>query len=443
MTKLVIFVLFLLLLGVPAYMFFAVSASTAIGQPPLALGRQNELALQLSNPNGVRSVKLLLQQGGATSDAAAAFSAERFFFARKGLPPQSVSLKVSADPAHGFRSGAAKLTVEAVSNDLRAKTDTATYDVTIVLEPPRLQVDAAQHYVNQGGAELVTFTVSGSWSEAGVKIGPYRFRSYPLPGSKNPAERFSLFAFPWDVPASEIPVVYARDAAGQEVTAGFWFRLFPKKWRRRELPLNDAFLQKVTADLMPGNGDPLPRFLKINRETRKENNEALAKLRLQSEEKFLWSSPFEQLSNSQVEALFADIRSYTHQGQKVDEQVHLGFDLSKTAMAPVVAANSGRVVFAGPLGIYGNCVVIDHGYALQSIYGHMSSIGVKVNDRVERRQEIGRSGATGLAGGDHLHYSMQLDGVQINPLEWWDPHWIKDRIASKLPAGSIAGVAAK
>ena len=140
-----------------------------------------------------------------------------------------------------------------------------------------------------------------------------------------------------------------------------------------------------------------------------------------------------QLGNSKVESQFADQRSYIYKGKKVDRQMHLGFDLSVTKNVAVVAANSGKVVYAADLGIYGNCVAIDHGYGLQSIYGHLSSIDVKPGDSVKKGQTIARSGATGLAGGDHLHYSMQVDGVQINPVEWWDAHWIHDRILSKLP----------
>ena len=82
----------------------------------------------------------------------------------------------------------------------------------------------------------------------------------------------------------------------------------------------------------------------------------------------------------------------------------------------IPASNDGKVVWASDLGIYGNCVVVDHGYGLQSIYGHMSQIGVKVGDMVKSGQTLGRSGSTGLAGGDHLHFSMQLDGVQVNPV---------------------------
>ena len=99
---------------------------------------------------------------------------------------------------------------------------------------------------------------------------------------------------------------------------------------------------------------------------------------------------------------------------------------------PVRAANDGVVVFAGFFGIFGNAVVIDHGCGLQTLYGHLSSLEVKEGDTVKNEQEIGKSGQTGLAGGDHLHFTILLDGIPVNPTEWWDPHWIKDNITSKF-----------
>jgi murein DD-endopeptidase MepM/ murein hydrolase activator NlpD len=425
----------LLLVGVPAWLFFYVSDRSEIHADPRILGVKNQIAVRVDNPNGVRLVRAILLQGSYSSSTAIEATSKRLIFLRRNLPAASFQLPLAVDATKGFRSGPARLTVETLSNDPRGKLDSRSWSVALVLEPPRVQADSLQHYVNQGGAELVVFTVSGGWTEAGVKIGSYRFRSFAMPGSKNPAERFSLFVYPYDVPAGERPLVYARDAAGNEVTSSFWFKLFPKTWRKREIELTEAFLEKVTGELAPGDAaGRLDRFLHVNGAMRRENNATLAALRSKTQEQMLWTPPFEQLSNSKVEALFADYRTYVHQGKKVDQQVHLGFDLSKVAQAPVVAANSGRVAYAGPLGIYGNCIVIDHGFALQSIYAHLSSIAVKEGDSVQRRQEIGRSGATGLAGGDHLHYSMQIDGVQTNPLEWWDAHWIQDRVLSKIPA---------
>src|SRR6185369_14801081 len=135
----------------------------------------------------------------------------------------------------------------------------------------------------------------------------------------------------------------------------------------------------------------LPRFLKINGEMRAANNKTLADLPMQTEHKVLWHGTFVQLGNSKVEAHFADVRTYLYQGKKVDKQVHLGFDLAVNQHTPVLAANNGKVLHASDLGIYGNCVVIDHGYGLQSIYGHMADFAVKVGHAVKKGQEIGKS----------------------------------------------------
>ena len=143
---------------------------------------------------------------------------------------------------------------------------------------------------------------------------------------------------------------------------------------------------------------------------------------------------FQQLGNSAVQAQFADARTYIYNGKEVDQQVHLGFDLATTANAPISAAQRGVVVHADDLGIYGNCVVIDHGLGVQSLYGHLSSIGVRVGDKVEKGQEIGRSGQTGLAGGDHLHFTTLVGGEQVTPVDWWSTQWMQDRVLRKIAA---------
>jgi len=403
-------------------------------EPPVkAIGASTPVQVEISDPYGLRRITALVEQNGARYTVFdQRHPAHRLRFMRLREAPHTIAFHAGRQEAPALRAGKAAVIVEAQSNDFLSRTVTAAFEVNVVLEPPRLVVDEAQHYINQGGSELVTFTVSGDWNEAGVKAGPYTFRSFPLPG--RPAnERFSLFGFPWDLPVDTVPHVYARNAAGTEVTGRFWFKIFPKPFRKRDLEITDAFLDKVVNQIDPGgSGDLLTRFLRINRDLRKQNNQTLADLRLKTAEQVLWTGPFLQLANSQVESHFADVRSYVYKGKKVDQQVHLGYDLAATQHVPVVASNDGRVVWAADLGIYGNCIVVDHGYGLQSIYGHLSRIDVKPGDMVKKGHAMGHSGSTGLAGGDHLHFSMQVDGVQINPVEWFDAHWIHDRILSKL-----------
>ena len=121
-----------------------------------------------------------------------------------------------------------------------------------------------------------------------------------------------------------------------------------------------------------------------------------------------------------------------YNGKDVDQQDHLGFDLASVTHAELEAANRGQVVLARYFGIYGNAVVIDHGFGLMSLYGHMSAIDVVEGQTVGRGEVIGRSGQTGLAGGDHLHFTLLIHGQPVNPVEWWDPAWIRDRFAAKL-----------
>jgi len=132
-------------------------------------------------------------------------------------------------------------------------------------------------------------------------------------------------------------------------------------------------------------------------------------------------------------ALFGDRRTYTHHRQKIGESIHLGVDLASTAHAPIEAANSGVVVFSGNLGIYGNAVIIDHGLGIFSLYAHMSELKAVEGRQVAKGDVIGTSGETGFAGGDHLHFSILVGGRFVDPVEWWDPHWITDNVEKKLP----------
>jgi peptidase M23-like protein len=431
--KVIIAIALVLVIGICCLFFLSSGAVLKIDPGVKVIGVTTPVSVHIASPHGVRRVTAYLEQGGARFPLLdQAWPSHRLFW-RRNQPAQDVAFEAGRNKAANLKEGDARIVVEAVADDFRGATETASAPVKVILAPPRVTPDDAQHYINQGGMELAVMTPGGSWSEAGVRVAQYTFRSFPLPG--RPEQRFAMFAYPWDLPDNVAPVVFARNQAGTEATARFWFKLFPKKFRTRDLPIDDAQMEQVVSKIDPGGTlapgpDTLSRFLKINGELRRKNNQQLADLRLKTEEKILWNGPF--LHWGKEESMFADVRNYIYKGKKVDQQVHLGFDLSDTQNAPVHVANDGRVVYASDMGIYGNCVVVDHGYSLQSIYGHMNRIDVKVGDMVKKDQSLGVAGATGLALGVHVHFSMQIDGVQINPREWWDEHWIHDRIMSKL-----------
>jgi hypothetical protein len=434
-VRLALIILVALLIAVPVCLLMLSGGTVLKIDPPVtAIGTVTPVQVHIENSHGVRRITGVIEQGGSRYTVFDVHEApHRLMFWRRHVASQVKTFPVGKQQAPALHDGKARLMIEAESNDLWGRVDSIESEVEIITQPPRISADGAQHYINQGGSELVVFTPSGYVTDSGVREGKYTFRSFPHPSQAK--QRFSLFAFPWDLPVDAVPVAYASNPAGAEATARFWYKVFPKKFRARDLPIDDAFLDKVVNQIDPGgSGDLLARFLKINGEMRRKNNQTLADLRLTTADKFLWSGPFLPLTNAAVESAFADKRSYIYKGKKVDEQVHLGFDLAVTLHVSVPAANDGRVVWADNLGIYGNCVVVDHGYGLQSIYGHLSEIAVKPGDMVKKSQSLGKSGSTGLAGGDHLHFSMQVDGVQVNPIEWWDEHWIKDRILSKVGA---------
>ena len=432
--KVIILAVVLVVVGTfGSLLVFSSSSVLTIHPDVKVVGLATPVSVQIANPHGVRRVEAYLEQNGTRYPLLDQSSPAHRIFWRRNQPAQTLSFEAGKNKAPNVKEGEARVIVESTADDFRGSTDTASIPVKVVLAPPRVTADDQQHYINQGGMELAVMTPGGSWNEAGVKVGKYSFRSFPLPG--RPDQRFAMFAYPWDLAEDVVPMVYARNQAGTEATARFWFKLFPKKFRVRDLPIDDKFIEKVVNGIDPDGTkapgpDMLSRFLKMNGEMRRQNNQQLADLRAKTEEKILWNGPF--LHWGKEESMFADVRNYIYNGKKVDQQVHLGFDLSDTLNAPVHVANDGRVVYASDLGIYGNCVVVDHGYGLQSIYGHMNRIDVKVGDRVTKNQSLGVAGATGMAGGVHVHFSMQIDGVQINPREWWDEHWIHDRIMSKL-----------
>jgi len=406
MGKIIAVIMLVLLIGTPVATLFFLSSHTkmAFAPQPKDIGVSTWVAVRVSNPHGTRELAAWIEQNGVKSTLMDTTSpADRFKFWLAQVPDQDVHFMAGSKEAKGLKEGPARIVVEATSNDFRAAKDTIATDVDVELKPPSVSVDGFQHYINQGGSEMVLLTRSGAWNEAGVRVGHDTYRSFPIEGR---TERLALFAYPWDTPLDSAPVVFAKNAAGTEATARFWFKIFPKKFRMRDLEIDDKFLDKVVNQIDPGgSGDLLTRFLKINGDMRRANNQTLADLRFKTAGTFLWKDSFLQLSNSKVESEFADVRSYIYKGKKVDQQVHLGFDLAVTAHTPVLASNDGRVVWAAPLGIYGNCIVVE---------------------------EMGKSGSTGLAGGDHLHYSMQVEGVEVNPVEWWDAHWIKDHIQDRL-----------
>ena len=396
----------------------------------------------------IKSVAVEVRQGGRTFPAPvnwSAFGVRRAewwkFWSWHVESNATLKASVGRKEIPDLKEGSATLVVTATNNSwgrfFRGGRSQLSRELPVRFLPPSAEILTAQHYINQGGCDMVLFRVSQGTAESGVQVSQYFFPSWPVKES-DPATRMCIFAFPYDVDPRAPARVLARDDAGNQTLVNFNYKVFPKKFKSDTINLTDEFIERVVPPIMSqtpeltDQGSLLKDFLLVNGPLRRMDAQQLVAISRKTASHLTWTQPFVQLGNSKVEASFADYRTYRYNNQVVDHQTHLGFDLAVVQHTPVLAANDGTVVYAGFLGIYGNAVVIDHGCGLQSLYAHLSSFDAKEGDEVKRGQVIARSGQTGLAAGDHLHFTMLLDGVPVNPVEWWDPHWIRDRIEAKL-----------
>jgi murein DD-endopeptidase MepM/ murein hydrolase activator NlpD len=410
-----------------------------------------EIAISAPDAPSMKPLRVVFEQNGKQTPIFSLEDPGKAQIKQEGTDKVRIIAEIGKQTIPDLQTGAARIVVTAgrpVLRKMRTVESTATKDFQVRLERPKVSVISTHHYVNLGGTEVIVYKVSPDDVESGVVVGDVEYPGYKASGATvdgvqiaDPSIRVAFFALLYDQDLNTPMRVYARDEAGNAARADFEHRTFPKPFSKGNIPLADSFLERVVPAILEGTteirpeGDNLAKFLAINGELRRKNADKIASFAKQTSPELLWRGiVFHTFKNNAVESPFASYRTYVYNGKDVDHQVHLGFDLASFANTPVLAANRGKVLFAEELGIYGNCVIIDHGMGVQSLYGHLSSIDVKVGQDVEKEQQLGRSGMTGLAAGDHLHFTMLVNGHMVNPVEWWDSHWIEDRILRKLKA---------
>jgi murein DD-endopeptidase MepM/ murein hydrolase activator NlpD len=388
---------------------------------------------------GLKSVVATLSAGGSEHTLVSEEYAE---------PVREKKFTVSSPKIAGLKEGPAVLRISARDGSLwsffRGNETVVQKNLTIDVTPPTLELIADDRYVNFGGVGAIVYKASADAATSGVRIGNYFFPGFKGQIKDQPDYFLALFAHPYNVPAETKAVLVATDKAGNSRQMGLVYELKNVNYKKSTIPISESFLQNKVAPLLQDvaarQGTPKDVFVAVNKKLRAENESRIVAVTSKATPSMLWKGAFSQLSNSKVEANFADQRTYVYNKEAIDTAYHLGYDLSVTKHYPVEAANSGTVVFVGELGIYGNTVMLDHGLGLFTLYGHLSSFDVKVGDTVKARQILGKTGETGLAAGDHLHYGVYLDGVAVLPVEWWDPKWINDNIAPKLAGKSSEAV---
>lgn len=405
-----------------------------------AIGTSQELSISVADmKSGLKRVWIgLLQNGIETVLLEKDFPVKGLIGG--GLKHEE-ALKVKIDPYKmGIKDGKAILRIVVCDFSWRHWfKGNRTYlekNIMIDTKPPEINIISRFHNINQGGACLVIYKLSEQCSKSGVYVEENFFPGH----SGHFQDKNILMAFfalnHKQEPGTKI-FVKAIDHAGNTSKTGFNYNIKRKVFKKDVINISDKFLnwKLPEFDIYTTQHSELTikdKFLKINRDIRKNSYNKVIKLVEKTDEVLYWDGLFLRLPKSANKAGFADNRVYKYKNKIIDHQIHLGIDLASIAHSPIPAVNSGKVVFAGSIGIYGKTVIIDHGFGLHSMYAHLSSYNIKEKQMVSKGEIIGRTGITGLAGGDHLHYSILIHNTFVNPIEWWDEAWIKNNISSKI-----------
>ena len=350
----------------------------------------------------------------------------------KGKLQETLSLTINAGELR-LHDGPATLKVTATDYSLFKNQAVLSQAIKIDTVPPQINLLKNINYINQGGTGFVAYQPSKALSSTGVYINDYLSPAHSILINNKPSY-ITYFALPMNANKTSTRIfVFARDEAGNETNMAIPCVIKEKKFRSDKMNLSENFLRQKMPEfqaMVPSlqGKTPLEVFTYVNSQMRNDSLLTIQKICQKSSSKELWEGTFLRMKDAAPMALFGDKRSYVYNGKIVGESIHTGVDLASNARSAIEAANKGIVVFTGALGIYGNAVIIDHGLGLFTLYGHLSSIDTTVGKNVVKGEKIGISGMSGLAGGDHLHFSIIVGGQFVDPKEWWDPHWIKDNI---------------
>ena len=426
-------ILFLLLAGAGGYGFvtyFEGEKPQIEGeQLPQYLGQKSTIGVKISDLNsGLRSIHAVIVQKGKEK------TIYRKEYRRKGGDGTAGThlehLRLELDLKKlGLKEGEAVIRLEARDYSfrglLKGNVSQLVHHVIIDTKPPNVSIIHSERYIKPGGAGIVIYRVDDSVKH-GVMLNGHFHPGFPLV-DESEGKYISYIGLPYSAEKINEAVIIAEDDAGNRSRKTFAPILKKPNQKQDRINVGDNFLAKKVPEFEEKypemKGDQVQKYLYTNRDVRRMNNQKIHDLCLNPEPTRLWSGRFLRMAGS-GKAGFADHRTYYYNGKPIDKQVHLGMDIASTRHAEIKAAGTGKVVFSDYLGIYGNMVMLDHGQGVFSLYSHLSQINVSPGDSLNQGDILGNSGTSGMAGGDHLHFSMLVNGIFVTPKEWWDQHWI-------------------
>jgi hypothetical protein len=397
-----------------------------------AVGSSQEIPVIVSDlKSGVRTIWIAVLKDGEES-----VLFDKRFVSDARDRQNKVSLNVNIEPRKmNLSDGPAVLRVVARDNSWRAwwHGNMAYLEkrITIDTQAPEVNVLSRSHYLRQGGAGLVIYRLSEPCQTSGVIVEDNFFPGYA--GYFRDDKIFLAFlGLPIDQGPDTNIYLSATDLAGNRTDAGLAYHIRSKRFKSDTVTITDKYLKRKmpTLKIESAQQEQIPlieKFVLANSGLRQDNFQKVAEFGYRSTKDFHWQGTFLRLPKSARMSGFGVNRDYRYNGDLIDRQVHLGIDRS-----PVPAANHGKVLFAGTLGIFGNTIIIDHGLGLLSMYSHLSRMMVDEQQIIKKGEIIGRTGMTGLANGDHLHFAIFIRNTFVDPLEWWDAAWIENNIMAKI-----------
>lgn len=395
--------------------------------------RSDAIKVELSDNEGLKSFELVLSDG--TQSVIVGQGMFDTGTKEKTLLVNYPKIKV-LDPKASKLSLKISVTDKSMWNLLQGNSSQLTIDINVDHRKPNVNILANSYSITQGGSALVIFQASDeNLDSLYVEAAGTKFNAQAY---KKEGYYAALIAWPFDKQTFKAKVV-AVDKAKNKRTAEIPYYLKNHSYKVSWIKASDKFIDGKITDLASSNpeyadiDDRLERFVAINETMRLKNEEIIHDLSKVISSDLLknWKvTKFYPLRNGQKVASYGDERHYYYKNKshKISHSYHVGYDLASTKMATIKTSNAGKVVYANENGIYGNMPMIDHGLGLYSLYGHCSQLLVAEGDEVSAGQAIAKTGASGLALGDHLHFGLLVQGIEVRPVEWFDQSWIRKNV---------------
>lgn len=396
---------------------------------------KNPLEIKIYDTSGLKSFKITLK----SSTEESVLYHEQFL-----APKESINIKVEPPKsAYVMKDKELKIVVEAVDaskwNYFKGNSIAVESKYIIDKKRPQVNIIANSYKIGKGGAALVIFKAEDENLKDLYIETNFGKKFLAQPFYK---EGYYIALIAWPIIEESFRAnVIATDRAQNSTEVYVPLFLQNRIYNISNIKLTDKFLQGKIAELAEefdetqGVADKIEQFKIINEKVREKNEKLIHDITSKVPTTMVSDFSMKEmypLRNGQVVAHFGDHRIYSYEGANVSESWHLGLDLASNAMAEIRPQNGGEVVFASYNGLYGNMPIIHHGLGLYTLFGHCSSLNVHEGDIVQSGMHIASTGMSGYAMGDHLHFGVLVQGVEVRPAEWMDSSWMKLNITDVI-----------